>query len=262
MGKKGIVCFDLDMTLLNHKDWTIPASAIKAVRRLRKDYLIVIASGRDMDNRFSRQYKELIRPDAIVHLNGTKVTAGDQVIFQHFMDRGLLKRLLGFVRDKPYAIGITRGNGDYYINSKYVVEHDILRWKESRRCFRDPSLLAELDIQTLTYIGPPEGAKEIEAAFPELKLPMFSSANGADVVEKVASKAEGLKHLCDYYQIPISSTFAFGDSMNDYEIIQAAGVGIAMGNALESLKQVADYVTDRIEMDGVYKACLLFGLIK
>ena len=49
--------------------------------------------------------------------------------------------------------------------------------------------------------------------------------------------------------------------MNDYEIIRAAGIGVAMGNAIEELKTAADYVTDDIGRDGVYKACLHFGLI-
>ena len=54
---------------------------------------------------------------------------------------------------------------------------------------------------------------------------------------------------------------AFGDSMNDYEIIREAGLGIAMGNACEELKNAADYVTDDIDRDGLWNACRHFGLI-
>ena len=49
--------------------------------------------------------------------------------------------------------------------------------------------------------------------------------------------------------------------MNDYEVVQEAGIGIAMGNAVEELKMVADYVTDDIDRDGVWKACRHFGWI-
>ena len=59
----------------------------------------------------------------------------------------------------------------------------------------------------------------------------------------------------------MKDTYAFGDSMNDYEILKAAGTGIAMGNAVEELKAAADYVTDDIGDAGVYKACVHFGLI-
>ena len=54
---------------------------------------------------------------------------------------------------------------------------------------------------------------------------------------------------------------AFGDSMNDYELVREAGIGIAMGNSVEELKAVADYVADDIDRDGVWKACRHLGLI-
>ena len=82
------------------------------------------------------------------------------------------------------------------------------------------------------------------------------------MLEKKNSKANGLKRLCRYYGVDQAHTYAFGDSMNDYEILKEAGVGIAMGNALEELKEAADYVTDDISRDGVYKACLHFGLLE
>ena len=60
----------------------------------------------------------------------------------------------------------------------------------------------------------------------------------------------------------MADTVAFGDSMNDIEIIQAAGIGVAMGNALETLKEAADYVTSDIGEAGVWKACVALGLIE
>ncbi|MFQ9704816.1 MAG: HAD family hydrolase [Enterocloster clostridioformis] len=90
---------------------------------------------------------------------------------------------------------------------------------------------------------------------------MFSGNMGADVVEREASKAEGLKRLCQYYDIGLERTVAFGDSMNDYEIVREAGIGVAMGNSVEELKTVADYVTDDIDRDGIWKACRHFSLI-
>ena len=74
--KKRIVSFDLDMTLLDQATWKIPDSAIEAVEMLRKDSIIVIASGRNMDGMVSVGYKQQIRPDAVIHMNGTRVVAG------------------------------------------------------------------------------------------------------------------------------------------------------------------------------------------
>lgn len=259
---KGIVSFDMDMTLLDHADYRIPDSAQEAIRRLRDRYYIVIATGRDMESKFSAGLEELVKPDAVIHLNGTKITVGDQVIYEHHMDPDLARRLLRFAEGKEFAIGITNGDEDYFVNPEYVVRHDMVRWGVSERNFQDPEKLFSMAVRTLVYIGHEDGVKLVEEAFPEVKLPMFSSREGADVIEKAASKSEGLKRLCAYYGVSMSDTVAFGDSMNDYEIVRDAGIGIAMGNSVERLKQVADYVTTPIGDHGVWNACVKLHLIK
>lgn len=258
---KGIVSFDMDMTLLDHSDFKIPESAYRALERLRERYYIVIATGRDLDSRFSAGLQELVEPDAVIHLNGTKVTVGDKLIYHHTMNKDLVRRILEFAQGKNFAVGITTGTEDYYVNPQIIMEQDIRRWGETERRFMDPWQMLDMDVRTMTYIGKEPGVKLIEAEFPELKLPMFSSKEGADIVEKEASKAEGLIRLCRYYDVPLSDTVAFGDSMNDYEIVQTAGIGIAMGNSIEELKKVADYVTTSIDQDGVWNACVNLQLI-
>ena len=101
----------------------------------------------------------------------------------------------------------------------------------------------------------------MEKAFPSVTLRVFSIDYGADVIENGFSKAAGLRCLCEHFGVPMSETYAFGDSMNDYEIIKEAAVGIAMGNGREDLKKAADYVAADIADGGIWKACLHFGLI-
>ncbi len=259
--KKRIFSFDLDMTLLDHATWEIPSSAMETLERLRKDSVIVIASGRNMDHEMSSMYRDMIRPDAVIHMNGTKVAAEGKVLYEHLMDKERLGRLLAYADENGISIGIGTGGYDYYIHPEGVVRMDELRWGVSERNFRDGWELMELPVRTLVYIGGPDRAKELEEHFPEFKFPMFSGKMGADVVEKEASKAKGLLRICQHYGISMERTVVFGDSMNDYEVVQEAGIGIAMGNAVEELKMVADYVTDDIDRDGVWKACRHFGWI-
>lgn len=258
---KGIISFDLDMTLLDHKTMEIPESAMKAIEMLRDRFQIVVASGRDMDAAYSRRFRDQIQPDAIIHLNGTKITVGEQLIYNHNMDKKLLGRLLEYAEQKNYGLGVSIDDKDYYITPERIVENDMDFWGESHRDFQDPWALMDLGVRTLCYVGGEDGAKDIEEHFPELKLPMFAGKKGADVVEQQASKAEGLIRLCDYFNVDISNTAAFGDSMNDYEIIREAGIGIAMGNAFEELKKAADYVTSGVDNDGIWNACVHFGWI-
>lgn len=259
--KKRIVSFDLDMTLLDHKTWKIPESAMEAVELLWRDSVIVVGSGRNMDLALSVEYRDQIRPDAIIHMNGTRVTVKGKTLYEHIMDKERLRRLLAYGEERGIALGVSMENGDYYTAPEVVERMDLLRWGETSRRFEDPWKLMEMPVRTLVYVGGPENVAELEAHFPEFKFPLFSGKMGADVVEKEASKAEGLKRLCQYYGMELGQTAAFGDSMNDYEIVSLAGIGIAMGNAVEELKTIADYVTDAVDQDGVWNACRHFGWI-
>ena len=203
------------------------------------------------ENSFIPQYSELIINGVVLH----------KVNWIIFMDKELLKRLLSYGEEREIAVGLTIDDKDYFVNPAEVERIDKIRWGESMRNFQDPWKMLELPVRTLAYIGEADPVSDMEAHFPELKFPLFSSRLGADIIEVQASKANGLVRLCEYYGMDISQTVAFGDSMNDYEIVQAAGTGIAMGNSVQKLKDAADYVTDDIARDGVWKACRHFGWI-
>lgn len=259
---KKIVSFDFDKTLFDHKTLKIPDSALLALKELRENgILIVLATGRDMDNYYSRPYLDWIHPDARIDQNGTKIVADGKLLFEHFMDRGLLKRLLDYAAEHGVGFGTTIGDLDYYVHPERVEEAEMRRFGVCGRKFRDPEELLHRKVRTVSFIGTEEEAEEMERHFPEVTLRMFSVNYGADVIEKGFSKANGLVRLCEYYGVPLSGTYAFGDSGNDIEIIETAHVGIAMGNGREELKERADYVTDPIDEDGVWNACVHFGLI-
>lgn len=252
-----MISFDLDMTLLDHKTNQITPSALEAIEKLRSKHKIVLATGRDMDNCYSTAYRDIVKPDAIVHMNGTKITVGNKLLFEHIFDQELLHSVLTFCEKKGFGIGITVGDEDYYINPDVIAANDIRFWGSCGRQFKDPWKLLDMRVRTLAFVGDHEQVMEMEKEFPTLKLPMFASGNGADVVEKGNSKADGLRRLAAYFgeKEDLSDTVAFGDSMNDIEVVREAGIGVAMGNAIDALKEAADYITAPIEQDGIYKAC-------
>ena len=257
-----LICFDLDNTLLDHSNFKIPDSAMRAVSLLKeKGHIVVIATGRDMDNYYSRKYLELIGPRARIDQNGARVIADGEVLTEHWIDKGLLRRMMDYAASHGVGLGCTINDEDYYVNPDRVREAETNRFGSCGRQFQDPELLLTLPIRTVAFIGTNQEAAAMEAAFPEVTLRVFSIDYGADVIENGFSKAEGLKTLCAHYRIPMSETLAFGASMNDLEILKEAAVGIAMGNAREALKEAADYVTDHIAEDGIWNACVHFGLI-
>ena len=91
------------------------------------------------------------------------------------------------------------------------------------------------------------------ALFPHLRT-TSSIVNNIEVNAMGANKGEALKHLCAHLGVDVKDTMAFGDGSNDLTMIRTAGIGVAMGNAYQGLKDVADYVTLDCDEGGVAHA--------
>ncbi len=259
---KGLVAFDLDQTLLDHIDWRITPSALEGIRKLRENgYLIVLATGRDMKSESSLPYLHELDPDALVHMNGTMVELRDQVLLDHSMDKALLQQVLDFAVSNHITLGACIDGQDYFTFREQVLDFDRQYCSFRVRHFQDAMKLPALPVRSLVYYGTQEASKPLQEAFPALKILMFSENLGADVCETEFSKAEGIKRVCCRFGIDPACTYAFGDGMNDLEMLQEAAIGIAVGNAVEPVRKAADYVTDRIEQDGIAHALQHFGLI-
>ena len=72
-----------------------------------------------------------------------------------------------------------------------------------------------------------------------------------EILHSESNKGNALQHLCEYYKIPLANTIAFGDEDNDIEMLQIAGIGVAMANANKSILDVAQYKTLSNDEDGV-----------
>ena len=82
-----------------------------------------------------------------------------------------------------------------------------------------------------------------------------------DVTARGADKGEGIMAMAIHMGLDPRYTMAFGDGGNDSSMIRKAGIGVAMGNALDSLKQEADYITTSVDEDGILNALQHFNLI-
>lgn len=260
---KGLVAFDLDHTLLDHNTWKITPSALDGIELLKRNgYAVAIASGRDMKNNTSIVYLKEVDPDILIHMNGTVVELRDKVLMERCMDKGLLERVLRFCEIHNFPLGFRLNEVDYFINPKDVLFFDSRYFGIYQdRHFDDPWKLMDLPVRSLAFYGDKANSQILQKAFPELKVMMFSKDYGADVVEADYSKAEGIRRACEHFGISMDDTYAFGDSTNDIEMLKKVHVGIAMGNAVNETKDVADYITDKIDKDGIIKALAHFNLI-
>ena len=85
-----------------------------------------------------------------------------------------------------------------------------------------------------------------------------STPNFCEISNPEATKGNAIRFLAELWGIKHEEIMAIGDQDNDIEMLKAAGIAVAMGNGTDSLKKVADYVTDSVENDGVVKAIQKF----
>ena len=82
-----------------------------------------------------------------------------------------------------------------------------------------------------------------------------------DITAKGNTKQNGIDQFIKRFGFKLEETMAFGDGGNDIGMLRHAGIGIAMGNAKDDVKAAADYVTDSVDEDGIFKALKHFGVI-
>lgn len=108
--------------------------------------------------------------------------------------------------------------------------------------------------KTLCFINPKDRERVISAMSGIPNTQVFAShAALIEAASQCAGKGNGLIKTCKAFKVPIEQSVSIGDELNDVEMIKAAGLGVAMGNAIDKAKDAADYVTDTNDNDGVAK---------
>ena len=245
------IFFDIDGTILDGHNG-IPKSTQIALAKLReKDIKAIICTGRGYDETMALNIENI---DAYILLNGQIAYDNkDNVLYKKPIKNK--DKLIELFNNKKIPFGLVDERNTYlnYIDDYVRYVHDTVN-------LRMPEV-KEYDGQEIYQALAYGKVKD----YIEIELPDFMATSwhfdGVDIVPKDSGKDKGIIEYCKLRNIDIKDTMSFGDGDNDREMLKTTGIGVAMGNAIDSVKVVADYITDRIDEDGIYNALVHFGVI-
>jgi len=260
MNKK-ILFFDVDSTLYSHKTNSVPESAIKAIELAKQNgHIIVLATGRSKLLTATLGIFEKIDFDYFVTINGTLVIDKfDNIIFSLPCEKKSVKKVMELV-DK-HQLNLCFINKDDYYLYKDEDKRSHLGYDPLHIPIPNKKEYLNEDIYQINLFCEDEYVNEFIKNTNEFLSYSRLNDYGYDVYAKDQTKATGIKHLIEYLNIDKKDTIAFGDGHNDSEMIEYCEIGVAMGNAIEKVKKVSNYITDDIDNDGIYNAMKYLKLI-
>ena len=258
-GRIKAVFFDIDGTLVSFKSHTVPESARRAIARLREQGVkVFIATGRLMKH---VAIVNDIEVDGYITVNGGYcITSAGEVIFESAFPRATVERVIDLSEQYGFDLNVMT-HKDMYVSSMGERVKKIASMINIMPTVADVRAIAATQpvVQMCPYIS-----RELE----QVIMPLLPDCVGSRWIEtfmdlnvRGVDKSLGIQQVMSYYGLTMAEAMAFGDGGNDLPMVRDAAVGVAMGNACDELKAVADYITSSVDEDGVSRALEHFGLI-
>lgn len=251
--------FDIDGTLLPETEPRVPQSTKEAILRLKEQGILVFAA----TGRHLLEINDLplgdIPFDGYVLLNGQLCLDGShQVLYDNEMKGSDKEKMLQIFWRKDLPVMIIEKDR-MYINTvnetvekaQFEIHTPVPEVKEYE---------GEKIYQFVVYAANGDVLGSLEEKLPHCKM-TYWNPNAVDVIARDGGKMNGIRQMLRYYHLTSEEIIAFGDGENDRDMLSYAGIGVAMGNAGHSLKQIADYVTGSADKDGIRDALRHFGLL-
>ena len=250
---------DFDGTLFSHTQHDFPDTAIKAIDEARANGILVFLCTGRAKSEFKQFDLSRLNVDGMVLCNGQIVfDSQGNIIYENPIEGELKERILDIYINKKQPI--------YLANNEELIlnfENETIRRVQNAVSSHIPPV-KEYHGENF-YMASAFYDNEEELAF--LNAMKYQAevtywhVGAVDIVQKGGCKSNGIRKTLEVLNIPIEETIGFGDGDNDIDMLKHCGIGVAMGNAPDFVKEAADYITDDIDNDGLYKAFKLFDLI-
>ncbi len=255
-----IVFFDVDGTLLNEIDRSMPRSTKESIEKLiDRGIKVVVATGRPYN--LCEEFKTM-GIDTIISANGALVKCNDKTIYKTVLRTETVRMVSDFAELNDH--GISYFTEKYAMNGKgYENQRIMSALKETLALDDYPEKMGSLseEIYGMCLYADDSEAQKFIDRFPALKFKRWHNYVMNVYEDTEASKSSAIIQVLDYYNICRSEVIAFGDGGNDIDMLEYVGLGIAMGNAEQELKDKADFVTKKASEDGITYALQYFSVI-
>lgn len=275
------VFFDIDGTLLTDNRM-VSSSTILAINALKeKGILVGLATGRDP--RFVLQYMASLGLDLAIAYNGQYIFSREEVIYSQSLEPKQIEQIMEYAQThhKDLSFGTAKGifgskimsagTGNFaYRVTRMIPEswagiinfvfNRLVRWISPQQETNLKGFLFQ-PIYQLMLLTTEMETQSLEVLFPNLSFTR-SSPYATDIISKGNSKLSGIVKVAERYGFELDEVMVFGDSNNDFEMLNEIQHSVAMGNGTKKVKQAASFVTDTNNRDGIYKALIHFGVIE
>ena len=248
MNKKYIF-LDLDGTIIDHNSNGIPKSTIEAIKKLQENgHEIIISTGRPPALFYDVDKK--LNIDSYIASNGRIVVYKNEVIVNQPIDKEVVKDLAKYAKDNKIDLAFESFT-HYVLNTHFTnlpakfSDAYHIHYPEVHENYH-----LENDIYQIILFYTDSDYGKFEKMFPTLSF-HYSNQYGLDINEKGGMKDIGVKAIVDFTNISIEDTIAVGDGFNDVLMIEYVHLGVAMGNAIDKVKEIADFVTLTNDENGV-----------
>lgn len=245
-----LIALDLDRTLLRN-DGEVSTYSLEILEKCKKrGILIAVATAR---SEFSAQkYVRLIKPDIVITSGGAVAYLGNKILHKALIPQVTVNsiiedalnqqsieciRVMGEVHELSNKKNIPAGQKDYghydYSDLKEPMKEDA--WK------------IQFETRDISFL------KMLELKYPECELTSYTNEDLHKFANIRANKKDALINVCGSLEIMVREVAAFGDDSSDFELLKAVGMGVAVENAIDQIRNIADFICGSNETDGVAK---------
>lgn len=258
------IFFDIDGTLVPFGSHGIPDEVKEAIAHVRKNGVrVFISTGRHLgwiDNLGDTEFDGYVTVNGAICLLSDKTTC----IFRRNIPQTDVERIIPFSHTSEIPIVVIPADGKIFINRiDENVRHVMRLLRVNHIDIRDLDTVRDRDVVQMMAFGT-EQERIDSGIFGQVLTecePTSWNPYFCDIIPRGSDKSVGIDKIIEYFDIPLSATMAFGDGGNDVGMLRHTAIGVAMGNADDSVKAAADYVTTADTDHGIVNAFRHFGLI-